>query len=224
RPLPPPEPDPTPDPEAAPPPVPRPPALPWSEQPLRWFLSSEIDTGFIYIRPRFSGGYGRPHDLWVGIDTNPIFSSEGLAGYLGLRFDTPLVNLRVGGRYWYTFRRSFLVPEASYSVEDIELRVGPASRFLTWEAELTTNVPLGRGVLLAEGALSYITGVPDDYYVYEATLRVVADPPWVWRTRVGYTFAVDDDRTVVIGPVLEFVGIPKRDEMVYRAGALARIF
>jgi hypothetical protein len=201
-----------------------PPVLPWSLQPSRWFVSSEIDTGFLYVRPRFSTGYGRPHDLWVGLDANPIFSSEGVAGYLGLRFDLPFVNLRVGGRYWYTFRRSFLVPEVSYSVEDIELRQGPPSRFLTWEAELSTSVPLGRGTLLAEGSLSLVTGVPDDYFVYEETLRVVVDPPWVWRGRVGYTFAIDGDRTIVLGPVLEAVGIPKRDVVVYRAGALARVF
>jgi hypothetical protein len=198
--------------------------LPWSKQSVRWFVSSEIDTGFLYVRPRFSAGYGRPHDLWVGIDTNPIFSSEGVAGYAGLRFDLPFVNLRLGGRYWYTFRRSFLVPEDSYSVEDIELRAGPRSRFLTWEAELTTTVPLGVGSLLFEGSLSFVTGVPDDYYVYEETLRVVVDPPWVWRTRFGYTVAIDDDRTIVLGPVLELVGIPERYEVVYRAGALARIF
>jgi hypothetical protein len=215
---------PLPPPTAKPVPLVDAPVLPWSLQPARWFVSAEIDTGFLYVRPRFSTGYGRPHDLWVGLDANPVFSSEGIAGYLGLRFDLPFVNLRVGGRYWYTFRRSFLMPEESYSVEDIELREAARSRFLTWEAELTTNVPLGRGVLIAESSFSLVTGVPDPYYVYEETLRVVVDPPYVWRARVGYTFAVDPERTVVIGPVLEFVGIPKRDVVVYRAGALARIF
>jgi hypothetical protein len=215
---------PLPPPTAKPVPLVDAPVLSWSLQPVRWFVSAEIDTGFLYVRPRFSTGYGRPHALWVGLDANPIFSSEGIAGYLGLRFDLPFVNLRAGGRYWYTFRRSFLLPDESYSVEDIELREGPPSRFLTWEAELTTNVPLGRGVLIAEGAFSLVTGVPDPYNVYEETLRVVVDPPYVWRARVGYTFAVDRERTVVIGPVLEFVGIPKRDVVVYRAGALARVF
>jgi hypothetical protein len=215
---------PLPPPTAQPVPLVHPPLLPWSLQPARWFASAEIDTGFLYVRPRISTGYGRPHALWAGLDANPIFSSEGVAGYLGLRFDVPFVNLRAGGRYWYTFRRSFLVPEASYSVEDIELRQGPRSRFITWEAELTANVPLGRGVLLGEGSFSLVTGVLAPYYVYEETLRVVVDPPYVWRARVGYTFAIDRERTIVIGPVLEFVGIPKRDVVVYRAGALARIF
>src|SRR5688572_23826812 len=46
----------------------------WSRQRVRWFGSAELDTGFLYLRPRFSAGYGRPHDTWIGIDTNPIFS------------------------------------------------------------------------------------------------------------------------------------------------------
>jgi hypothetical protein len=95
---------------------------------------------------------------------------------------------------------------------------------LTWEAELTTNVPLGPGLLLLEAAGSFVTGVPDGYYAYEETLRVVVEPPWVWRTRVGYTLALDKDRTIVLGPVAEVVGIPKRGTRVYRAGALARVF
>jgi len=198
--------------------------LPWSQQPERWFVSTEFDAGFLYVRPRFSAGYGRPHDVWVGIDTNPIFSSEGVAGYAGLRIDLPYFNLRVGGRYWYTFRRSFLLPDDSYTVEEIESRAGPRSKFLTWEAELTTGYPLGPGAFLMELAGSYVTGVPEPFNVYEETIRVVVDPPWVWRTRFGYMFAIDPDRTISIGPVVELVGIPKRDAVVYRAGGLARVF
>jgi hypothetical protein len=198
--------------------------VPWSRQPVRWFLSSEIDTGFLYVRPRFSAGYGRPHDGWVGLDTNPIFSAEGVAAYAGLRFDLPYFNLRVGGRYWYTFRRAFLLPDDSYTVEDIELRRGPRSKFLTWEAELTTHLPLGPGNVLLELAGSRVTGVPDGYFVYEETLHVVVDPPWVWRTRLGYMLPLDRDRTIVVGPAAEVVGIPKRDTLVLRAGAIARIF
>ncbi len=204
-------------------PVPEAGPVPWSKQRPRWFVASEFDTGFLYVRPRFSAGYGRPHSLWVGVDANPIFASEGIAAYAGLRFDLPYVNLRVGGRYWTTFWRSFLAPLESYSVEDIELRTGPDSEFLTWEAELSLNLPLGPGFVLVEGTGSYVTGVPDGYYVYEETLRVVVDPPWVWRTRLGYTYALDDDRTIVVGPVFEVLGIPNRGTHVYRAGGLARV-
>ena len=197
--------------------------LRWSEQRVRWFASAEFDTGFLYVRPRLSAGYGRPHHVWVGVDTNPIFSIEGIAGYAGFRLDLPFVNLRVGGRYWSTFRRSFLQPDTAYTVDDIELRAGPKSRFLTWEAELSLSLPVGPGFVLLEGSGSYVTGVTEGYNVYEETLRVVVDPPWVWRTRVGYTLALDADRTIVVGPVFEVVGVPERGTYVYRAGGLARV-
>jgi len=197
--------------------------LPWSQQEPRWFGAASIDLGFIYFRPRFSTGYGRPHSRWFGVDVNPIFSSEGIATYAGLRLELPLFNLRAGARYWNTFQRSFLEPRERYSVEDIELRQGPKSTFVTWESELTFNVPIGPGWVLVELAGSYVTGVPDAYYVYEETLRVVVDPPWVWRTRVGYTLALDRAATVIVGPIFEVVGVPKRGTQVYRAGGLIRV-
>lgn len=197
--------------------------LPWSEQPARWFVSAEFDTGFLYVRPRISFGWGKPHDTWVGIDTNPIFSYEGIAAYAGVRFDLPFVNLRVGGRHWWTFQRSFLEPDDSYTVEDIELREGPKSQFTTWEAELTLSLPIGPGFVLAEGSGSYVTGVPDGYNVYEETLRVVVEPPWAWRARLGYTVALDEDKTIVVGPVFEVAGVPERGIHVFRAGGLARV-
>ena len=108
------------------------PATPWAGQPARWFGALEIDAGFLYLRPRFELGYGKPHSSWVGLDLNPIFTDEGIAGYAGLRVAQPYWHLRAGGRAWYTFYRTFLLPQYSYSVEDIEQQVGPRSRFLTW--------------------------------------------------------------------------------------------
>jgi len=195
---------------------------PWAEQPVRWFGAFEFDTGLLYVRPRFELGYGRPHASWVGVDLNPIFSEEGVAGYAGLRIAQPFWHLRVGGRYWLTFYRSFLQPRDSYSVEEIELQQGPRSRFLTWEAELGVNLPLGPGGLLAELAGSYVSGVDAGYYVYEETLRVVVEPPWVWRTRLGYLWALAGG-ALQLGPVVELVAVPRRDTWVLRAGGLVRI-
>jgi hypothetical protein len=196
--------------------------LPWAEQPTRWFSALEFDAGFLYLRPRFELGYGQPHASWWGLDLNPIFSDEGVGSYMGLRVAQHYWHLRAGGRYWFTFHRSFLQPRESYSVEDIEREAGPASRFLTWEAELGLNLPLAGGTLLTEVAGSYVTGVADGYYVYEETLRVVADPPWVWRSRVGYLWGLAAG-ALQLGPVLELLGLPGRDALVLRAGGLVRI-
>jgi hypothetical protein len=202
--------------------------VPWRQQPARWFGALEFDTGFLYVRPRFALGYGKPHARWLGLEMNPIFSEEGLAGYAGLRAVLPHLSLRAGGRYWYTFYRSFLEPRDSYTVEQIELRAGPRSRFFTWEAELAVSLPLGPGVALSELAGSYVTGVDEGYYVYEETLRVVADPPWVWGARAGYLWpaaraTADREATLQVGPVLELVGVPRRGTLVLRAGGLVRI-
>lgn len=207
--------------------------VPWSQQPSRWFGALEFDTGFLYVRPRLELGYGRPHAVWLGLEMNPIFSEEGLAAYAGLRAALPYLSVRAGGRAWYTFYRSFLAPRDSYTVEQIELRQGPRSRFLTWEAEAALSVPLGPGTVLSELAGSYVSGVDEGYYVYEETLRVVAEPPWIWRARAGYLWggvpwhllgtAADRENTVQLGPVLELVGVPRRGALVLRAGGLVRI-
>lgn len=202
--------------------------LPWSRQPARWFGALEFDTGFLYVRPRFALGYGRPHARWLGLEMNPIFSEEGVAGYAGLRAVLPYVSLRAGGRYWLTFYRSFLEPRNSYTVEQIELRSGPRSRFFTWEAELALSVPLGPGNVLGELAGAYVTGVDEGFYVYEETLRVVAEPPWIWRARAGYLLpmaraSADREATLQVGPVLEVVGVPRRGTLVLRAGGLVRV-
>ena len=196
--------------------------VPWSRQPARWFGAFEFDAGFLYLRPRFELGYGKPHSSWVGLDLNPIFTDEGVAGYAGLRIAQPYWHLRAGGRAWYTFYRSFLVPQYSYSVEDIERQVGPRSRFLTWEAELGADLPLGPGEVEAEVAGSYVTRVPDGFYVYEETLRVVVNPPWVWRARVAYLWEYFA-HTLQLGPVVEAAGVPRRGTVVLRAGGLVRI-
>lgn len=197
--------------------------VPWSRQPERWFGSLEFDAGFLYVRPRLAFGYGQPHATWAGVELNPIVTDEGVAAYAGVRFALPGGHLRVGGRYWSTFRRSFLLPQSAYTVEDIELRDGPKSRFLTWESELSFNVPLGPGGLLLELAASAVTGVAAGYFVYEETLRAVVDPPWVWRARTGYMWSVDRDGSLQLGPVLELLGVPRRGTLVFRAGGLVRV-
>ena len=182
----------------------------WVGPPARYFLAAAVDTGFLYLRPRLSAGYGLPHRSWLGVDVNPTFSSEG-------------VNLRIGGRAHRTFDRTFLLPRRTYDVEAIERQEGPSSRYLTWEAELTTGVTLGTGRFITELAVSRVTGVAKGYFVYEETLRAVVDPPWVLRGRASYLLALDEHETIRFGPVVELLSVPKRDVLVYRGGAAGTV-
>ena len=54
------------------------------------------------------------------------------------------------------------------------------AQVVTYETEADSSIPLGPGNLLLRGSLSYLTNVPNGKYVFEETLRIIANPPWVW--------------------------------------------
>ena len=196
----------------------------WWALPPRWFMAGAIDVGWLYFRPRFSAGYGMPHQFWVGMDANPVFGGSGVGGYAGLRAFHPNIDLRVGGRYFFAFRRSFLAPADSYDHLTVQIRDGPPSRYLSLEAELTWNVPLFFGALIGEVAGTAILLTEDDFYVFEETIRVVANPPWVWRGRMGYQIRFGPDDAVALAVVGELVGVPGRDDaLIFRAGGVGSV-
>ena len=216
------------DPDASAPDTPRrataaPAGNPWRQGRVRPFLSTRVDLGFVFLKPRVSLGYGRPHDVWVGLDVNPLISFEGVGAWGGLRGTLGWLDLRVGARYQYTFSRSFLAQKGLYNKDDIEDRAGPSSSYVSLEAELTLDFPLGPGSLSSELAITYITGVSEGFNVYEETLKVVAKPPWVWRGRLSYMLPLDRDKVFNVGLTAELVGVPRRDLTTLRGGLLASV-
>ena len=196
---------------------------PWRQGRPRPFLATRLDLGFLFLKPRVSVGYGRPHDVWFGLDINPLISFEGIGAWGGLRGTLGWLDLRMGARYQYTWNRSFLAPKVSYNKDDIEDRAGPDSSYVSLEAELTVGLPLGPGTLSTELALTYITGVEEGFNVYEETLKVVAAPPWVWRGRLSYLFPLDKEKVFKVGVTAEMVGVPGRDIFTLRGGLLASV-
>lgn len=184
----------------------------WGTLPARPFAATTVDFGFVYIRPRLSLGYGRPFTQWVGVDVNPIAQTSGLGGYGGLRVEIPHLDWRIGGRYFSSFQHTYLPPQESYDRIEFERRVSDKARYLTWETELDLTFNLGPGRLLLRGSASYVTGVPEDRYVFEETLRVIVDPPWVLRTRVAYGYVFGSHRQHSIGPAVDFFEVPGRDD------------
>ena len=195
----------------------------WKHGHMRPFFATSIDVGFLYFRPRVSVGYGLPHSTWIGLDANPIITSEGAGGWIGVRTALPNINLRFGGRYFYAFRRSFLRPQDTYTLTDIEVRSGPDSSYLSLEAELTGNYPMGPGVMHMELAATSVLLVDRGYYVFEETIRVVLDPPYVWRARLGYSLPFGQQGLFRVGAVVELVGIPKRGMFILRGGLIVRV-
>jgi hypothetical protein len=197
--------------------------LPWSAGTPRAFVATMIDFGYLYLRPRLMLGYGRPHAAWVGLEANPIVSGAGLGGYGGLRAAYGGFDLRVGARGYSAFERTYLLPEDSYERVTVASTVGDNAAYVTVEGELNGSLPLGPGELVGLGSLSYVLGVPDEQRVYEETLRVIVDPPWVWRMRGGYVWFPIEGARHSLGVVLDVVGVPERDAVTVRTGLVLRV-
>jgi hypothetical protein len=195
----------------------------WGELPARYFVSTTVDVGFVYLRPRVSLGFGRPFTQWIGIDANPLATSAGWGGYAGLRFALPFVDLRIGPRYFFSFNHTVLDIQDRYSRLALETSAGDKAITLTYEAELDFSIPLGPGRLLARGSVSYVTGVSDDHAVFEETLRVIVRPPLVWRVRGGYAFRFGAYNQHSLGIVADILDVPKRDDSItVRVGPIVR--
>jgi hypothetical protein len=195
----------------------------WADGDDRWFAAARIDAGLLFLRPRFQLGWGKPHFRWFGIEANPLVSSSNLGIYSGVRLEWPDVDVRFGGRYQYSVERSFLVEQEEYDHLDIESRAGPSARYVSLEAQLTGEVPWGPGKVRFELTGTAILGVPDGYYVYEETLKVVAAPPWVYGGELGYLFTVGGARRLDLGPVVEIVILHGRRDFLVSGGLKASL-
>ncbi len=196
----------------------------WAEGSPRPFAALTLDAGYLYLRPRGHIGYGMPFNTWLGIEANPLVGRGGYGGYGGARFALPYVDLRVGARWFAAFRHAFLEPKESYNRLDLDSTANEPARYYTVEAELSAAYPLGPGDILAMGSISAVRGVPAGSYVFEETLRVIVDPPWVWRVRGGYAFRIGSRSQHSIGPVVDVLAIPDRDDSrTVRFGPVLRI-
>lgn len=196
----------------------------WGVLPARPFVATTVDFGFVYVRPRASLGYGKPFTQWIGVDANVLGQRSGLGAYGGLRIEIPHLDFRVGPRFFSSFEHTYLEPRASYARIDLERDVSTLARTLTWEAELDLSASLGPGRVLLRGSGSYVTGVPDGEYVFEETLHIITAPPLVWRTRLAYTFTFGSRDQHSIGPAVDFLDVPKRDDSkTLRVGPILRM-
>lgn len=196
----------------------------WATLPSRYFTATTVDLGFVYVRPRVSFGYGRPFTQWVGVDANPIAKTGGLGAYGGLRLEIPHLDFRIGPRFFWSFEHTYLEKQDSYNRIELERDANDDATTLTWEAELDLSTKLGPGLVLLRGSASYITGVPEGLNVYEETLHVIVDPPLVWRTRLAYVFSFGLHNQHSVGPAVDFLDVPKRDDSkTVRVGPIIRL-
>lgn len=196
----------------------------WGTLPSRWFAATTVDIGFVYARPRLSVGYGRPFTSWFGVDFNPTFTGAGLGAYAGLRLEFPFIDIRAGTRFWNAYNHAFMQPRESYARLELERESGPTARYFTHEVEADMSIPAGPGNVLGRASGSYLTGAPAGTMVFEQGLRVIVEPPLVWRLRVGYAVRLGQYSQHAIGAVVDFLDVPKRDDSrTIRVGPVLRI-
>jgi hypothetical protein len=195
----------------------------WGAAPVRSFVSTTVDVGFVYFRPRVALGYGKPFTSWIGVEANPIVTSEELAVYGGVRAELPYVDFRAGPRFFRAFDHTYLDDQPSFTRLELETANGRQATATTYEAELDLSVPIGPGNIVGRGSVSYVTGVPAGQDVFEETLHVIVRPPWVWRGRLGYAFRFGTYGQHSIGLIAEVLDVPMREDAVtVRAGPLLR--
>ncbi len=195
----------------------------WGEGLARTFVSTTVDVGFIYVRPRVALGYGKPFTSWIGVEANPIVTSGELAVYGGVRLELPYFDFRLGPRFFRAFDHTYLDDQPSFTRLELETANGPQATATTYEAEVDLSVPVGPGNIVGRGSISYVTGVPAGQDVFEETLHVIVRPPWVWRGRLGYAFRFGAYNQHSIGLIAEVLDVPAREAAVtLRAGPLLR--
>lgn len=178
----------------------------WSLGSTRVFVSSTMDVGYLYFRPRLSIGYGRPHWSWIGAEISPSITSSSVLEYAGFRAASRYVDFRAGGRYAFSFSHKFLEPKASYSRDDIDTRAGRPSSYLALDSEVTFSVPLPVGGLFGIVGGYGILGVPAGLYVFDEALHTVVKPAFLARERLGYAFTFRDLTLGAFGEVIENPG------------------
>jgi hypothetical protein len=214
-------------------PTPTPPAPQGTEQAVvsrywelgrpRAFFATTTEAGYAYLRPRFTLGYGQPYWHWVGLETYPLLSLNGVGHYLGLGAALPGLTLRAGGRYTYPFSRDYLRPQPNFSRLDLERVGGPKADYLALEAELTATLPVFVGSAFAVLSGYRVELAAKGYFLYEESLRQVIEPPYVWRARLGYLVGLGQGSAIRIGAAGEVIGLPGRNEVVVRAGLLGSV-
>ena len=177
----------------------------WTLDPGRPFIALRADLGYLYFKPRFSFGYGKPFTLWGGLDVVPFVTPDTAGGYGGLRLQLDWFEIRAGARFVHAFSRQYLTPQPTYSIVDLAENTGHPSDYLALEVEASAAIPAGPGDILALATVSSIQFVPAGYNVFDETLHVVVSPPAVYRQRLGYSLILGRERIARLGLVGEVI-------------------
>jgi len=191
--------------------------------PYRWFLAAQLELGPIYYRPTLQAGWGKPHHEWFGAETASSITINGTRYYAGLRGVLPNIGFRLGLRYEAPFNQHLLPRQHAYDRFDLDTPYPPRGTYFASEAEITANwdAPGGNMLLVASGY--YLSGIPDQYNVWDLNLKQVVEPPWLYRIRAGYLYHVGWQGSMRIGGAAEIIHVPLRQTAAVRVGPIVSV-
>ena len=188
--------------------------------PTRPFLAANMDLGVFYVRPHLQVGYGKPHYEWFGAEIYQSLAISGGRTYAGVRGAWSILDVRAGARYEFPTDHYYLLPRDRYEREDLEDPRFGRSNYIAGEADINLSIPIPRGSIIGVLTGYALLGIPDDRFVYENALKVVAEPPWLWRARLGYLYHFGWQGTMRLGAAVEVIHLVDRVGAVVRAGPL----
>jgi hypothetical protein len=195
----------------------------WSQGIARWFVATKSDLGAAYAKPYFSGGYGKPHWLWTGLDVSSITTYEFTQLYAGVRAAAPVVDFAFGVRDTWSFKRPLLAPKRSYTRSDLLAPGGKAGRYSAWEAEAVAIVPLPHFAFVGDLIVVGMLDIPRDRSVYDESYRaVVADREYM-VLRGAPVLRLLNEGALKLGVLGEYVFDTGRPKSVVRVGPVGAL-
>jgi hypothetical protein len=187
------------------------------------FAAGTLELGWAYARPRIAVGWGRPYYRHLSLEGQPLISPNGAGAYLGVKGAVPWLELRTGTRYFAPFQRSLLDERTSHDRLSIEKPDGQTAAHVVLEAEMAGAAPVPGGGPFWVLSVYHVPGIEEGFHMYEESLKVVIQPPWVWRARFGYSVRFGKDDAINVGVAEEVIVNPGRHEYVLRAGVLCGV-
>jgi hypothetical protein len=194
----------------------------WSESHARWFISTKSDLG-LYLKPYFSAGFGMPHWIWAGMDVNGIVTSELSQVYVGARAASPVFDLAFGVRDTLSWDKPFLLPQATYTANDVLNADGSRARYWAWEAEVVGIAPLPYSAILLNVIAVGMLDVPRDRYVYDESYRAIIGSQSYQILRAATVARLLREDALKVGLLYELLVSAGREKDVFRLGPAASL-
>jgi len=194
----------------------------WQEGEPRLFAAARIEAG-LYLKPQVAVGYGLPYWMNATVEAYGISTASFGAGYAGIRGSLPFFDLRVGGRYTYSYYRSFLPIKNHYEASDVSDPQGPLARYASLETELYGTVPVLGGYVFPIITAYAIINAPGDRYLFDESLRGILKPPHIIGFRLGYVKGFGKEDFIKVGALSELVWLSGREASIVRVGPAALV-